>query len=167
MRFQREVTRVEEADDGTGNIPLERLGAGRQEERVVLAPHRQQRRPVRAEVFLERRVQRDIAGIIEAQVELETATSLAAAAAVSAPANSPQSVVNAQDTWRGTLHQYVYLRPGTLSQSCGAYQPGQTVVCTGTATLDYGQTPMGLIVPGPPIQLSSTATARGSPYRST
>src|SRR5436309_6132544 len=71
MRFQREVTRVEESDDGTGNIPLERLGAGRQEERVVLAPHRQQRRPVRAEVFLERRVQRDIAGIIEAQVELD------------------------------------------------------------------------------------------------
>jgi hypothetical protein len=92
---------------------------------------------------------------------------LAAAAAVSAPANSPQSAVNAEDTWHGTLHQYVYLRPGTLSPSCGAYQPGQTVVCAGTATLDYGQTPMGLIVPGPPIQLSATATARGSPYRST
>jgi hypothetical protein len=104
---------------------------------------------------------------IEAQVELETATSLAAAAAVSAPANSPLSAADAEDTWRGTLHQYVYLRPGTLSPSCGEYQPGQTVVCAGTATLDYGQTPMGLIVPGPPIQLSATATARGSPYRST
>src|SRR5207253_10764079 len=60
---------------------------------------------------------------IEAQVELETATSLAAAAAVAAPANSPQSAVDAADTWRGTLHQYVYLRPGTLSPSCGPYQP--------------------------------------------
>jgi hypothetical protein len=104
---------------------------------------------------------------IEAQVELESATSLAAAAAVSAPANSAQSTANARETWRGTLHQYGYLRPGTLSDGCGPYQPGQVVVCTGTATLDYGQTPMGLIMPGPPIVISATATARGSPYRST
>src|SRR2546426_300537 len=52
-------------------VALERLGARRQEEGVVLAPYRQQRRPVRAEVFLERRVQRDIAGVIEEQVELD------------------------------------------------------------------------------------------------
>src|SRR2546425_9210000 len=45
MRFQREVTRVEEADDCTRNNALERLGARRQEEGVVLAPHREQRRP--------------------------------------------------------------------------------------------------------------------------
>src|SRR5215467_13337446 len=71
MRLQREVTRVEKTHDSTRNIALERLGAGREEERVVLAPYRQQRRPVRAEVFLERRVQRDIAGVIEEQVELD------------------------------------------------------------------------------------------------
>ncbi|MBO0687699.1 MAG: pilus assembly protein [Candidatus Dormibacteraeota bacterium] len=104
---------------------------------------------------------------IEAQVELETATSLAAAAAVAAPANSSQSRGDALDTWQGTLHQYAYLRPGTLSAGCGPYQPGQTVVCRGTATLDYGQTPMGLIVPGAPIEISASAAARGSPYRST
>jgi len=68
MRFEREVTRVEEADDGTRNIALERLRAGRQEERIVLAPRRQQRRPLRAEVFLERRVQRDIAGVFLGEV---------------------------------------------------------------------------------------------------
>jgi hypothetical protein len=40
MRFQREVAGVEEADNRTRIVPLERLGTGREEERVVLAPHR-------------------------------------------------------------------------------------------------------------------------------
>jgi hypothetical protein len=40
MRFQCEMAGVEEADDRTGNVPLERLGTGRQEERIVLAPDR-------------------------------------------------------------------------------------------------------------------------------
>jgi hypothetical protein len=53
MRFQREMAGVEEADNRTRIVPLESLGAGRQKERVVLAPHRQERRLVRAEVFLE------------------------------------------------------------------------------------------------------------------
>src|SRR5215813_573149 len=71
MRFQREVPRLHEADDGTRNVPLERLRARREEERIVLAPHREKRRPVRAEVFLELRVQRDIAGVVEEQVQLD------------------------------------------------------------------------------------------------
>src|SRR6185436_19940268 len=52
MRLQREVARLEEADHCTWNVALERLGARRQEERIVLAPHREERRPPRAEVFL-------------------------------------------------------------------------------------------------------------------
>src|SRR5262245_26192803 len=64
MRLQREVARLEEADHCARNVALERLGARRQEERVVLAPHREQRRPPRAEVFLELRVLRDIAGVV-------------------------------------------------------------------------------------------------------
>jgi len=51
--FQSEVPRLEEAHDRTGNITLERLGAGRQKERVILAPRRQKRRLVLAEVLLE------------------------------------------------------------------------------------------------------------------
>src|SRR5262249_1913691 len=46
MCFQREVAGVEEAHDGTRNIALERFRARRQEERVVLAPHREERRPM-------------------------------------------------------------------------------------------------------------------------
>src|SRR5262249_34972297 len=71
MGFQREVPRIEEADDRTRNIALERLGARRQEERVVLAPRREQRRPVLAEVVLELGIQREIAGVIEEEVELD------------------------------------------------------------------------------------------------
>jgi len=53
MRFQGEVTGVEEADNRARIVPFERLGARRHKERVVLAPHRQKRRLVSAEVFLE------------------------------------------------------------------------------------------------------------------
>ncbi len=101
---------------------------------------------------------------VEAQVELDTATSLAAAAAVTAPAGSAQSAEFARGTWTGTLRQYGYLRPASLD-GCGAYQPGQEVTCNGMATLDYRQTPMGLIVPMP-VQLHSRATAHSSRYRS-
>src|SRR5215831_14063061 len=53
MRFQGEMAGVEEADHRARIVPLERLGAGRQKERVVLAPHRQERRLALAEIFLE------------------------------------------------------------------------------------------------------------------
>src|SRR5262249_9089615 len=71
MRFQREVARLEKVDHGTWDVALERLGARREEERIVLAPPRQERRPPRAEVLLELRIQRDIAGVVEEQVELD------------------------------------------------------------------------------------------------
>ncbi len=101
---------------------------------------------------------------IEAQIELDSATSLAAAAAVSAPAGSTLSADYARRTWTGTVHQYRYLLPGRLD-GCEAYQPGQPVTCHGSATLDYRQTPMGLVVPFP-VELRSDATARSSRYRS-
>jgi hypothetical protein len=53
MSFQGEVAGVEEADGRARIVSLERLGARRHKERIVLAPHRQKRRPVSAEVFLE------------------------------------------------------------------------------------------------------------------
>jgi len=101
---------------------------------------------------------------IEAQLELDAATSLAAAAAANAPAGSPLSAEYARQTWAGTLRQYRYLRPGAL-EGCGAYLPGQVVTCAGSATLDYRETPMGLVVPLP-MQIRSEATARSSLYRS-
>ena len=59
MRFQREVTGVEESDDCVGDVALERFGARRQEKRVVLAPSCQKRRSVLAKIGLEFGIQRD------------------------------------------------------------------------------------------------------------
>jgi len=101
---------------------------------------------------------------VEAQIELDTATSLAAAAAVTAPVGSSLSSDYATRTWAGTLHQSTYLRPTRLD-GCGTYQPDQAVTCRGVATLDYRQTPMALVVPLT-LTIDSTATARGSRYRS-
>ena len=50
--FQGEVSGIKEANDRARVVPLERFGAGRQEEWIVLAPHRQEWRLVRTEVFL-------------------------------------------------------------------------------------------------------------------
>src|ERR1700690_3824858 len=71
MRFQREMAGVEEANHRTGNVPLEGLGTGRQKERIVLAPYRQQRRPVSAEVILESRIECDVALVVAEQIELD------------------------------------------------------------------------------------------------
>src|SRR5882757_224353 len=68
--FQREMAGVEEAYRGVWNIALERFGAGRQEERIVLAPHRQEQRIVGAEIILEGRVERDVALVVAEQIEL-------------------------------------------------------------------------------------------------
>ena len=101
---------------------------------------------------------------VEAQIELDTATSLAAAAAVSAPVGSSLSSDYATRTWVGTLRQSSYLKPTRLD-GCGTYQLDQPVTCRGLATLDYRQTPMALVVPIS-LAIDSTATARGSRYRS-
>ena len=71
MRFQREVPRVVKVYFGVRNVALERVSPGRQKERVILSPHREQWRPVCAEVLLELRVERDVAGIVQEQVELD------------------------------------------------------------------------------------------------
>jgi hypothetical protein len=103
---------------------------------------------------------------VEAQVELDAATSLAAAAAVSAPAGDyALSTRYAQSTWAGTLHHYGYLQPGSLQGCAGYGAAGEQVACTGTATLRYSSTPMGLVIPVD-LQLSSRAQARSSEFRS-
>src|ERR1700730_15322044 len=70
MRFEREVTGVEKADDRSRNLALECLSAGRQKERIVLTPHGEERRLVSAEVGLESRVKRDVAFVVAEQVQL-------------------------------------------------------------------------------------------------
>src|SRR5690348_816541 len=71
MGFQREVTGVVEVYFGVRVVPLKRLSPGRQKERVVLTPDRQQWWPFCTEVLLELRVERDVACIVQEQVELD------------------------------------------------------------------------------------------------
>src|SRR5205823_5181791 len=71
MCFQREVAGVEETNGRTWNVAFEGLGTCWQEERIVLAPYRKERWLVLAEVFLEGRIQRDIALVVAEQVQLD------------------------------------------------------------------------------------------------
>jgi hypothetical protein len=110
--------------------------------------------------------------VAQAYVDLDTATSLAAAAAVSAPAgNDTLSREFAMKTYDGTLRRSGYLEPGALGGCAGyAAGSGDTVSCTGHATLFLSRTPMAVLQPLNPnwtMPISYTATAYSSRYRST
>lgn len=70
VRLYRKMPGVQELNLGIGNIASVSLGTGRDKERVVLSPYRKQRRATRAEVFLELRIERDVAGVVQKQIEL-------------------------------------------------------------------------------------------------
>jgi hypothetical protein len=70
VRLEGEMAGVKEAHVSVWNVTLERLGARRQEKRVVLAPSCQKRRLVLAKVGLEFGIQRDIALVVAEEVEL-------------------------------------------------------------------------------------------------
>ena len=65
MGLEREVTGVEELHFSVRVVALEGVCARGQEERIVLTPHGEQRRPLGTEVFLELGIERDIAGLIQ------------------------------------------------------------------------------------------------------
>jgi hypothetical protein len=71
MSLKREVARIKEMDRRTGNVASERLGTLRQEEGIVLSPHRQEARFVRPEIILEGWVGRDVALIVAEEVQLD------------------------------------------------------------------------------------------------
>src|SRR5215469_10388336 len=77
VRLQRKVPGVQEADIGIRDVAFVRFGSSRQEERVVLAPDRQQQRLMLPEVRLERGVESDITGVVEEQIELHLVRSQA------------------------------------------------------------------------------------------
>jgi hypothetical protein len=108
--------------------------------------------------------------VAQAYVDLDAATSLAAASAVSAPAdNASLSRDFATRTYDGTLRRSGYLQPGQL-EGCGGYVAGGTVSCTGHATIFLSRTPMAVLEPLNPnwtLAIQASATAYSSPYRST
>src|SRR5262245_66384668 len=71
MGLQREVSGIKQAHDRPRIVAFERFGTHREEERIVLAPHSQERRLVGAEIVLESWVERNIALVITEQVKLQ------------------------------------------------------------------------------------------------
>jgi hypothetical protein len=110
--------------------------------------------------------------VAQAYVDVDTATSLAATAAVSAPAgNDLLSHSYALKTYDGTLRRSGYLEPGAL-QGCNGYPGGvgATVTCTGSATIFLSRTPMAVLQPLNPnwhIDIQVSAIGYSSAYRST
>jgi len=107
--------------------------------------------------------------VAQAYVDLDTATSLAAASAVTARAGNDESHDFALKTYDGTLKRSSYLEPGQLD-GCGRYAAGGTVTCTGHATLFLSRTPMAILQPlnsDWQVPIQATATGYSSPYRST
>jgi len=108
--------------------------------------------------------------VAQAYVDLDTATGLAAASAVAAPANDEAlSRDYAVRTYQGTLRPSGFLVPGALD-GCDGYAAGATVTCTGHATLLLSNTPMAILQPltsNWSIPMTATATAYSSQFRST
>ena len=63
--FQREVTGLVEVHFGVRIVALERFGPRGQKEWIILAPRRQKRRLLSAEIFLELGIERDVARVIQ------------------------------------------------------------------------------------------------------
>ena len=62
---------VEQVHLSTWIVSAEGLGAGRQEEGIVPAPDRQERRPMAGEVFLKTRIKRGGGRIVTEHIELD------------------------------------------------------------------------------------------------
>src|SRR5215469_4491913 len=69
--FQSEVSSVVEMHFRAWDVPLERLCAWRQKERIVLAPDSQHRRLLYPEIFLELGIERHVTCVVEKQVQLD------------------------------------------------------------------------------------------------
>src|SRR5215469_689899 len=70
MGLKREMSSIKKVNISIGIVALESLGAGRQEEWIVLSPDREQRGFLRAEVVLKLRIEGHITGIVQEQVQL-------------------------------------------------------------------------------------------------
>ena len=68
--FEGEVAGVVEVYFSIGIVAWKRLGPGGRKEGVVPAPDREQRRSLGCQVFAELRIERDIARMVEEQLDL-------------------------------------------------------------------------------------------------
>ncbi len=71
VRFEREMSGIQQLDNGIGIITAVRLGAGRQKGRVMLAPDGKQRRLGVAKVLLKNWIRGQIRSVVEKEIELD------------------------------------------------------------------------------------------------
>lgn len=104
--------------------------------------------------------------VTQAVVDLNTAVHLAAVSAVTAPANSSAlGTQYATETFNGSMRHVPELTSGGISCT-GSWAPPADITCSATGTLLLHKTPLGIVVPVDPV-IRASATAHGSPYRST
>jgi Flp pilus assembly protein TadG len=105
----------------------------------------------------------EVSLVVESDLDLQTAVGLAAAAAATAPANdAPVAMTYAQATFQNTVKHFDLLAQTSLACR-GPYAAGDTISCTGQATLALNGTPFQEISPS--VSLSATAHAHISAYR--
>ncbi|MGH7910661.1 MAG: TadE family protein [Candidatus Dormibacteraceae bacterium] len=105
----------------------------------------------------------EVSLVVQSDLDLRTAVGLAAASAATAPAGDG-TVANryAQDTFVNTVKHFGLLEQVSLTCT-GPYAAGDTITCTGRATLALSGTPFAEISPSLP--LSETSHALISSYR--
>ena len=103
----------------------------------------------------------------QAYVDLNTAVYLAAASNATAYANTQNGDADqfALDTFDATVRHDSLLQKKSFA-CAGNYAAGGQIHCDGTATLLYSRTPMAIVVPIPDPDISATAFAVRSKYRS-
>ncbi len=105
----------------------------------------------------------EVSLVVQSDLDLRTAVGLAAAAAATAPANDPRAATQyAQATFQNTVKHFDLLDQPSLV-CVGPYAAGDTVTCSGQATLGLSGTPFAAISPS--VELSATAQAHISAYR--
>lgn len=105
----------------------------------------------------------EVSLVVQSDLDLKTAVGLAAAAAATAPANDAQAATRyAQATFQSTVKHFNLLDRPSLD-CAGPYAAGDTLTCTGQATLALSGTPFAAISPS--VTLTATAQAHISAYR--
>jgi Flp pilus assembly protein TadG len=105
----------------------------------------------------------EVSLVVQSDLDLRTAVGLAAAAAATAPANDPRAATQyAQATFQNTVKHFDLLDQPSLV-CVGPYAAGDTVTCSGQATLGLSGTLFAAISPS--VGLSATAQAHISAYR--
>lgn len=105
----------------------------------------------------------EVSLVVQSDLDLQTAVGLASAAAATAPADDPTDADRyAQDTFQNTVKHFDLLQATSLACR-GPYAAGDTITCTGQATLALTGTPFAEISPS--VGLTATERSHISAYR--